>query len=250
MRPTRTLFLALPLLLGCGGATIILKSPVESKCSAQGLKGCPELVDGVLLYVEGKEDEGKDKLLRGAAQNAPGKVKKFAKAIKELDKIPGTQKYMAPIMKVADILANAKGDPAAKKGGGPADQDDGEGPPAGPVADGAATDGSTVTPSTSPNRVPCGGLAAGFGYCVFVTTGPMVLTQLAVSPGCPSEMIVGVATSSNTMELPRWVARNPHGLGHDRAMVRRGESLFLGVQASADNRCSLTWAGFRPNDGR
>jgi len=52
------------------------------------------------------------------------------------------------------------------------------------------------------------------------------------------------------MDLPRWVARNPHGLGNDRAMVRRGEGLFLGAQASADARCSLTWAGFRPNDGR
>jgi hypothetical protein len=40
-------------LVGCGAATALIKAPVEQQCAGYGLKGCPDLVDGVLLYVDG-----------------------------------------------------------------------------------------------------------------------------------------------------------------------------------------------------
>jgi hypothetical protein len=104
----------LPALAGCGGVDIVLKSPVEQKCGSAGLKGCPEMTEGVLLYVKGEEEQGKVKIEKGAAENAPAKVKKFAKMIKQLKKIPGTEKYTAKIVAVADILSAS----AAKGGAG------------------------------------------------------------------------------------------------------------------------------------
>jgi hypothetical protein len=111
MRPLRTLFVLLPILCGCGSAQLVLKSPVEDQCGKAGLKGCPELTDGVLFYVDGDKVKGKDHLLKGAAQNAPAKVRQFAKALKQLplDKIPGGNKYTKLVLEVIDILAGASG---------------------------------------------------------------------------------------------------------------------------------------------
>ena len=113
MHLPRTVFLLplLPILAACGGATIVLKSPVEDQCNKTGLQGCPDVVGGVLVYVDGDKPKGKDQMLRGAAQNAPEKVKAFAQAIRTLplDKIPGAQKYTTIIIEVADILAGAQG---------------------------------------------------------------------------------------------------------------------------------------------
>lgn len=252
MRSTRTLFslLLLPILYGCSSVQIILKPPVESECGSAGLKGCPELTEGVLLYVEGEEAKGKDKLLRGAAENAPAKVRKFAQALKELNKIPGASNYMKQVMKVADILASAKGADDAGPPGATARR--GGGSPG--ASDGVDDDrrlGGVVSPATSRDRAACGALGA-FGSCMFVAAGPLVLTDLTTNAGCPAETVVGVLKLSGLLDLPRWAARNPHGMGSERAVVRAGESLFFGVQASGANdaRCGLTWAGFRPADGR
>src|SRR5262245_31491263 len=109
MQLNRMLVFALPLLVSCGGVQIILKSPVEDRCSKAGLKGCPELTEGVLLYVEGDKVKGKETVLKGAAENAPEKVREFAAAIKELKNIPGATNYVKPLIEIADILASAKG---------------------------------------------------------------------------------------------------------------------------------------------
>jgi OOP family OmpA-OmpF porin len=109
-------FLLFPILVGCGGAQLILKPPIESQCNQAGVTGCPEIVEGALTYVEGDKAKGKEQMLRGTAQNAPDNVKKFAKALKELqlDKIPGAAKYTHLLVEIADILASGKGgEPAA-----------------------------------------------------------------------------------------------------------------------------------------
>jgi len=109
----RTFFLLLPLFLfGCGGASMVLKSPVESKCTSSGLKGCPEMTDGVLLYISGDEAKGKEELSKSASMNSPEKLKQFAMAIKELHKVPGAGSYTAKLDAIADIILAAKAGPA------------------------------------------------------------------------------------------------------------------------------------------
>lgn len=242
MRSTRAFLLLLSVLAGCGGVKVILHSPVESRCQAAGLQGCPEMTDGVILFVEGKEEEGKVMLERGAAANAPAKVKKFAKAIRELKQIPGAASYAGPLFKVADILAAAKGGKAAP--GAPGEPD--EPGPGGPPVDGPPGDRGVVNPATARDRIPCGALGA-MGYCIRVVPGPLALTELTVGAGCPGEVAVGAARTGDVIEVPRWVARNPRGPTDARAVVRRGETLYVGVQANVvnDPRCTVTWAGTR-----
>ncbi len=250
MRFVHTFFLTFALLAGCGGSvTVVLKSPVESKCSSAGLQGCPELTQGVLVYVEGKHEEGKDLLVKGAAQNAPGKVKKFAKSIRELKQIPGASGYAKPLFEVADILASAKG--AAKGGGAPQGRDDdgdepgpGPAPMAGPPG---PREGGTVVLNSASDRTPCGGVGTGLGFCAVIATGPLTLTELSTGAGCPGEVVVASVRTRASAETPRWIARNPHGAADARAIVAPSELLVVGVQASAANdpRCSLTWAGVR-----
>jgi hypothetical protein len=117
MRLAQTIIFMLPFLAACSGVQVLLKNPVESKCGSAGLKGCPEMTEGVLLYVEGKEPEGKDKLIKGANENTPDKVKEFAKQLHALKEIPGAQKYTKKIVEVADILATSAKDGKGGKGG-------------------------------------------------------------------------------------------------------------------------------------
>lgn len=93
------------LVCGCGGTVrLALKSPVESKCESTGLQGCAELTEGVLLFVEGDRGQGSKKLLEGAGQNAPEKLRAFASAIKDLEKVPGAGDYARPLIEIAKLL--------------------------------------------------------------------------------------------------------------------------------------------------
>ena len=115
MKPLHTALFLVPLLAACGGATIVLKSPIQEQCDKAGLQGCPALVDGALVYLGGDKVNGKAQMLSASAQNAPEKVKVFADAIRvlPLDKIPGAgAKYGAIILEIADILAGAQPAPA------------------------------------------------------------------------------------------------------------------------------------------
>lgn len=126
MRLSHKLFLAFfPVLVACGGVQVVLKPPVEDRCGKAGLKGCPALTEGVITYVQGDEAKGKDLLLKGAAENAPAKVRKFAKALRQLKSVPGVSSHMAKVLEVADILAGAaKPPPGAKPGPGDNDMDE------------------------------------------------------------------------------------------------------------------------------
>ena len=230
---------------GCGSVSIILKSPVEKQCGSHGLKGCPELTDGVITYVGGNKDGGKVKIMKGAAQNSPEKVKKFAESLKELEKIPGMSGHAKPLFEVIDILASGKyeeGEEHHHKGKH-------KGEPGGD--DGPGGTSGVVTPATASQKVGCG--IAGFATCTWGVPGPFVLTDLAVSSGCSADMIVGTSRSGGTVDSPRWVERNPrfHGAS-GKLVIRAGEVMFVGVDPSGANdpKCSVSWGGFLPDDAR
>ncbi|MEY4544384.1 MAG: hypothetical protein RL685_579 [Pseudomonadota bacterium] len=63
------------------GGSALIKAPVEKECSRSGLQACPELVEGVVLYVDGNEQAATQQLKRAASKNAPADLKRFAQAI-------------------------------------------------------------------------------------------------------------------------------------------------------------------------
>jgi hypothetical protein len=238
MRLMRTLFCLLPILCACGGVEIVLKSPVESQCGKHGLKGCPDLTAGFILYVKGDKPHGKEKLLLGASANAPAKVKEFAQALRELEKIPGTGSYMKQVYEIIDILASGGGGPAGPGPAGPGPAGPG---PAGPPA------GGTIASLATSQKVSCGTVGQ-FGACAWVVAGPVVVTNVAVDPTCPGPVATGVSASGPVLALPRWIMISPHGLPAGQTVqVGPGESLFMGVQSAFvnDPRCTITWTGYR-----
>jgi outer membrane protein OmpA-like peptidoglycan-associated protein len=113
MQLKRILPLVLPLIIGCGGS-IVLRSPIQDQCDKNGIQGCPDIVDGALLYIDGNKIDGKAKMCTGASANAPEKLKIYSDAIRvlPLDKIPGAgAKYGKIILEVADAIAGCVGTP-------------------------------------------------------------------------------------------------------------------------------------------
>src|SRR5688572_12260929 len=75
------------LTFGCAAGSMLVKVPVEQQCAGYGLRGCPELVDGVILYVDGDKPGAVHKLKEAAAKNSPEQIRPFAQAIKGV--VPG-----------------------------------------------------------------------------------------------------------------------------------------------------------------
>jgi hypothetical protein len=100
-----TTLLLITFLTGCSSVSLVLRTPVSNQCEATGLKGCPELTEGVLLYVEGDTQNGRKKLLEAASANAPQEVAKFAASLRTLGELPGVGEYMKPVMEVIAILS-------------------------------------------------------------------------------------------------------------------------------------------------
>jgi hypothetical protein len=83
-----------------------------------------------------------------------------------------------------------------------------------------------------------------------------VVTDLRTSPGCPNDLFVAAGSSTS----PRWALSSPSSaplaLHGARLVVKQGEFLFVGAEAtgsakiSAEPRCSVLWSGFRPYTGR
>jgi hypothetical protein len=259
-------------LFGCGGAaSLILKSPIAEKCRDAGLRGCDDLADGVIEYATGDRGEAKAKLKKGAAANAPDQLQEFAAKLRMLKSIPGAAEYMGPILEVADLLAgkpaanglvaSAEGSPthegvALREGGtAPREQVRHEGSAA-QTAVAIELRAGSVVPAAEPDRRKCGLLLdanldeeAGVATCVTVATGPLVVTDIQTSGGCPDTLVVGAGTSVG----PTWFLLalpgalfGVHGASYP---VRPGQGLFAAQMAGADARAlraSGAAAGARP----
>jgi hypothetical protein len=284
---------------GCGGAMqIVLKPPVTEKCESTGLKGCEELTDGVLLYVEGKKDEARVKIRAGVGANTPGDVKTFARGLKLVISLPGISSYAAPIREVVDILADeadalpkttpektvSKAGPKTKTTSEPkevvASAEDYETKPTKtyrtstivPSAKGAACAAFAYV-GVADHLVVDGSKAASApaaAVCANVTSGPFVITDIQIGPGCPNELFV----LAGDREKPRWFVISPAGTLtsiHGAAFVlKEDEHLVVGARATPppppapspkliaapkkaespaeptfvkDVECAITWAG-------
>jgi hypothetical protein len=258
-----------------GAAQLVLKGPIEDRCSEAGLKGCEPLTDGVLEYVDGDREEAMRKIKKGIAQNTPDQVREFAAGLRALKSIPGADQYIHPLLEVADLLAPDQGEarvvphkarghakpvaatddePAtgqeASTDGGLTVTNDG-GPAAEPLA-------GTTVPSVDEDAVPCVPFAGTrvdvgnvVGRCATVATGPLVVTDVWTTGTCANDLFVGAGVPGR----PRWAissaASAPLSVHGANLPVADGESLFVAQAAPSlqalrhDLRCAVTWAALR-----
>lgn len=261
--------------LGCGAASVVLKPPVQQRCEATGLKGCSDVVDGVLLYVEGDEAAGTEKLRAGAAQNSPEDVRKFAQTLVEVSKLPGASQFAGPVTQVARLLAtqasasasvlasagmktaalaapSASAPPAAAKPPEPGqDRMDFALYALTAPVDPTRTETESLSFSEIATAATCQ-LAGTSGSCVSRRLGPLMVTDVLASSGCPGRLFIGSSTSDNGAMGLRWYAEaTPAGLTGARLFVNGGDwlqAIFVPNPKAdpRDPRCVLTWSGFRP----
>lgn len=251
---------------GCvGGAQLVLKGPISDRCTDVGLKGCEPLTDGVLEYVDGDRDEAVQKIKKGAAENAPEKLRDFAEALRALKSIPGADQYIHPVLEVADLLApnDSESKPGSSKTSGraktsakPETSSDDDGTPSGTHgSEGVPPAAGTLVPSVDAKASTCtpfGDTSVDVGNaaarCVTVATGPLILTDAQTTGACGNDLLIGAGVPDH----PRWAlvstasaALNVHGAN---LPVMNNEALFVVQMApsaaalKSDFRCTITWA--------
>lgn len=193
-------------LVGCaaaGSASFVLRPPVVQQCQQVPLQGCEELSDGVLLYLNGQKEQGRTKLLQGAAKNAPEQVRQYAVALRALETtVPGVQQYTQPLGEITTILiqASAASQAAPDRASGQVPvglvpNPYGQAPP-------AARDNRFLTADTDVTRMRYGTLGSpsevspwcskvfGLAQCVVVQRGTLVLTDLvSVGNQCDGQFL-------------------------------------------------------------
>jgi hypothetical protein len=266
---------------GCAAGSMLIKAPVEQQCAGYGLKGCPELVDGVLLYVDGDKPGAVHKLKEGAAKNSPEQIRPFATALKgvirgeagaEIAAILSGDVGPAPEPGPTELEAPRRtrdARTATNEAGREAERDsEPERKAAAPevarttarlehveMALVAPVDPSRLaTETTSPRAAgPLQGacdLAGTSGMCTMRPPGsPIVITDAITPTACKSELFIGAADMEGKFEW--FVQTNSPGFQGARFLVKSGQWLAFvarGVPTNKelDPRCVVTWAGFRP----
>jgi hypothetical protein len=283
MRDVTVMFAACALATGCAAGSMMVKGPVQQQCAGYGLQACPELVDGVVLYLDGEKAAARLKLKRALAKNSPAQIRPFAKVLK--DTVPGAAgaelaEILSGEIEVAVAVApatsatpatepaRANRAPAASVLASVADardksmQEEDAAEPlrsaihgAEPVllALAASVDPSrllteSVTPLRDAARYECEVLGKP-SVCVRRQAGPVVVTDVVAAAGCAAELYVGAADVSGAL---RWAipitAAGTHGA---HFFVRGDEQLTVAVRGGAltqagDVRCAAIWSGFRP----
>lgn len=248
---------------------MMIKPPVEQKCSGYGLKGCGELVDGVVLYVDGDKPAAVHKLKEAAAKNSPAQIRPFAKALKEvLPSDAGAEiaeilsGEIAPEGEAGSVQAQlavptvAPPAPAPQRAEGLAARDTSHVDPGlehVELALAAPLDPSRLfTDSISPQREPTKTIcevAGSNSTCVRKGTGPFVITDAVTPISCKAELFIGASDYTGKMN---WIVQtNSPGFHGAHFLLRSDQWLTVAVRgvlpaADGDDRCLVTWAGFRP----
>lgn len=281
MRDVTLMLVAWASVAGCAAGSMMVKGPVRQKCTGYGLQGCPELVDGVVLYLDGQKSEARAKLKLAVAKNSPQQIRPFASVLKET--VPGEAgAEIAEILTGEIQVALASPTPAddalpavPPRVSSPApsalasipaahDTDEEEGAPervrsvvngSEPVllALAASVDPSrmlteSVTPLRDASRHECEVLGKP-SVCVRRQAGPMILTDVIAPAGCTLELYVGAADLGGKL---RWAFPvTPAGTHGAHFFVRGDEQLTVAVRGgtvtqAGDVRCAAVWSGFRP----
>lgn len=256
-------FLAIALAAGCAeispqnlkaagslGARIMLKDPVDGKCTEAGLKQCNDITEGVLLFVDGKSDEGKEHLRTAALANSPEQTEDFAKAIVAIGEIPGAAEYIGPVLEAARFLVGASGRPTASPGdsAGPGRQTEASGHASSERDDRLVFGMAAPLENSAAER--CGTLGLSVA-CVRVASGPMVFTGVYLVGQCVDRGIALSADPDGDLGAPRWaVTISPIQpvVNGAQLLIPAGQSLFVGLVKSpraTGQQCGLTWSGYK-----
>ena len=268
-------------LSACATTTMVLKSPVQQRCEQAQLKGCPEVVDGVMLYVQGDEATAREKLRVGAAKNSPDDLRRFAQLLLDVSSLPAASQFAEPVTQVAKLLVategagvSAQAAPGAKSS--PASSASAaSGPPAAGEHEEALASERTrdrgdyalyaLTALVDPTRTETESVLFGLisssatcpiagmtGLCVARRAGPLVVTDILAVSGCPGRLFVGSSFSDNAAMGFHWFAEaTADGLTGARLFIGGGEWLQVVYVPNPkadprDPRCAITWSGFRP----
>jgi hypothetical protein len=254
----------------------LIRSPIDSKCQSYGLKGCPELVDGAIAYVEGDKAGATRKLKGARALNTPEQLKQFAAALRTIGDESDSGK---PLVEVAALLSgevhatasisagaltaepaearqSASGALAKPEAEEPAEAQ--RGPTPGQLALFALTAEHDpmrlVAESVPVSDVPGADcqIAGQPATCLRRRQGPVVVTDVVASDECASRVFLLAADSDTPAFGFLWMlpARLP-GIHGAQFAVGGGQWLFVGVRPAAkpqpsDRACFVTWSGFRP----
>ena len=212
--------------VSCAGAAASMgvKPPLQSQCQRLPIRGCGELVDGVLLYAEGEKARALGKIKDAKDQNEPAQLRAFAQALRSTAALPGAGDFAAPMIEVADAL-DSSATPATTA----------------PV-DARATGQAAVSPVAA-----AGAPAASEARPVEVQQDPATRALSATAD-------FGRLTTE-TVELSQVRTRAPCTvaltLTGARLSVGSGERLQVAVVSgpkgpSNSLDCFVTWSGFRP----
>lgn len=263
------------LTVGCAAASIVVKPPVEQRCASVGLKGCPEVVDGVVAYLNGDKQLAEEKLRKGAAQNSPEEMRAFAELLRGVSSVPGASDYAKPIDEIALLLTGeARASTSVQLPPPVLAQPVGSELPKDAPPEPSAPSRETIaavlalhalSAGVDPNRartetvslsqagdVNTCDIAGTVGQCSPRRQGPLFVTDVASQTGCPGRIFVGaVVPGRGSMNLTWFVEALPNAMTGARLFVDSGEWLVVVFVPAPkmdpkDPRCSVTWSGFRP----
>jgi hypothetical protein len=259
-------------------ASALIRAPVDSKCQSYGLKGCPELVDGAIAYVEGNKPLAIQKLEAARSLNTPAQLKQFAMALRTIGEASDSGQ---PLVEVAALLSGEAKSTSAV----PTDAADTRAQAA-PVA--AAPTAATAIPAalaadsgrrrtrpeeyvllalTAPNDpmrqvtetvlvadAPAANcqISGSQGTCARRRQGPVIITDLVASEECGSRVFLLVSESDTPAFGYLWMLpARPVGVHGGHFAVRGGQWVFVGVKPPAkpqvtDRACFVTWSGYVP----
>lgn len=232
------------LVVGCGGSlsTAELRSPLEARCNAAGLSGCPVLAEGVVQYVEKNHGAAGKNLQLAADVNDPDKLRAFVAA----EKIAAASQANETSLEVSAALgslANLAKAPAPTTTSAVATDEGGATGPSrtrsGTVL--AAASGGQPCKSKKGDRAPCLQRRA--------VIGPITITDLDSPGGCPDELLVFVGEAYD----PDWIVSSSTRLATRGGSYSVPESQILwvavrgktGAQLSTSDACTVSWKGTR-----
>jgi len=263
-------------LASCAGAaaSMVVKPPLQSECQRLPIKGCGELVDGVLLYVGGDKAGALTKIQQAKNENEPAQLRVFAKALRDTASLPGAGDFASPMKEIAELLDSPTAAPTTAAAATASTT--GEGATAASASVAAASDikpaavqqdpatralsatadfgrltTETVDLSVANTRTPCT-VAGQAALCVRSREGVIIITDVISGRSCPDRVFVGATLSDSVAFGFRWqFEASTNALTGARLSIGSGERLQVAVipgpkGPSNSPDCFVTWSGFRP----